>query len=220
MSTLSKFLRRAGHRLLGRDPRRDLPLPPEAAAFAREVGVDPLDLAGVILKVDELRPIVEAIRARPDGSLLVFGCGNDSVFWEKVNRPGRTAFLEDDPAWADATRRRLREARIHPVRYGTRRQDWRELLEDERWLAMELPEEVAAAHWDVILVDAPAGFDDTTPGRMKSIYAASRLARPGTRVFLHDCERAVEAAYAARYLGQERMYVEIRGRAILRGYSF
>lgn len=219
-SVLRTLIRHPKRLFLRRDPRRDLPRPAGADAFARELGIHRLDLAGVILEVDELRPIVEAIQERRDGSLLVFGCGHDSVFWEKVNRRGHTVFLEDDTEWAARSRARLRRSQVHLVHYGTQRRLWRELLDDEDRLAMELPDEVLSRHWDVIVVDAPAGFDDTTPGRMKSIYAASRLARPGTRVFVHDCERPVEDAFTSKYLGRERMFVERRGRAILRGYSF
>lgn len=219
-SFLRTLIRHPKSLFLRRDPRRDLPRPAGADAFARALGLDRFDLAGVILEVEELRPIVEAVRKQPGGSLLVFGCGHDSVFWEKVNRRGHTVFLEDDPVWAERARARLRRAHVHVVRYGTQRRSWRELLGDENRLSMELPGDVLARHWDVILVDAPAGFDDTTPGRMKSIYAASRLAGPGTRVFVHDCERPVENAFTSKYLGRERMFIETRGRNTLRGYSF
>ena len=61
-------------------------------------------------------------------------------------------------------------------------------------------EPVLAAHWDVILVDGPEGYRDHHPGRQQSIFLASRLARPGTTVFLHDAQRTVESLSAARYL--------------------
>lgn len=219
-SILRSLIRHPKRLFLARDPRQDLPRPAGADEFARELGLHRLDLAGVILEVEELRPIVKTIRQRRDGSLLVFGCGHDSLFWEKVNHHGHTAFIEDDPEWAERARARLQRAQVHLVRYETQRRFWRELLDDEDRLVMELPGDVLDRHWDVIIVDAPAGFDDTTPGRMKSIYAASRLARSGTSVFVHDCERQVEDAFASKYLGKERMFVEIRRRAILRGYSF
>jgi hypothetical protein len=60
----------------------------------------------------------------------------------------------------------------------------------------------------------------TPPGRMKSIYTASRLVAAGGHVFVHDCERPAEQAFAARYLGDDRLVVEVKGRAILRGYRF
>jgi hypothetical protein len=219
-NTLSRLLRRLRRLTKRHDPRRELTRPAGARQFAREIGVYHLDLAGIILEVRELRPIVEAIRARPNSSLLVFGCGHDSVFWEKVNRKGRTVFLEDNPLWAERTQKQLRRAQVHCVQYSTRRSEWRDMLVDEKMLAMDLPSEVAESRWDVILVDGPTGFDDETPGRMKSIYAASRLASLGTRVFVHDCERPVENAFTNRYLGTQRLFLEIEGRATLRGYRF
>jgi glucuronoxylan 4-O-methyltransferase len=85
---------------------------------------------------------------------------------------------------------------------------------------MDLPVELGSRRWDVILVDGPAGYDDTQPGRMKSIYAASRLVAAGGRVFVHDCDRPAERAFTSRYLGDDRLFVEAKGRATLRGYTF
>lgn len=219
-NVLITLIRHPKRLFLRRDPVKSLAQPVGADKFAQNWGLRGADLAGVILEVSELQPIVEAIHERRGGSLLVFGCGYDSVFWEKINRHGHTAFLEDNPEWMTRTAARLRRSSVYPVHYATKRRSWRELLHDENRLAMELPDEVRMRHWDVILVDAPAGFDDTTPGRMKSIYAASRLANPGTRVFVHDCERPIEDAFSSKYLGAERMFLEIRGRATLRGYAF
>jgi hypothetical protein len=188
--------------------------------FAREMGLDASDLAGIILEVEEMRAIAKEILAKPRTSLLVFGCGNDSAFWEKVNRGGTVAFLEDDPRWAAETQKKLGTAAVHVVDYGTKRRQWRELLDDPSRLTMELPREIETTRWDVILVDGPAGFDDERPGRMKSIYAASRLVAPGGRVFVHDCERQVEDEFASRYLGRDRLFVELEGRVLLRGYAF
>jgi glucuronoxylan 4-O-methyltransferase len=198
------------------------------AAFAERLRVDlgeELGLAAdalrdVQLETRELRPIVTAIEERPGCALLVFGCGNDSPFWEKVNRGGTTAFLEDDPEWVADARAELTTATVHSVRYGTRLADWRSLLDRPSELVMDLPADVASRRWDVILVDGPAGYNDARPGRMKSIYAASRLVAPGGRVFVHDCERPAEQAFASRYLSDDRVFVEVKGRALLRGYAF
>jgi Polysaccharide biosynthesis len=192
----------------------------EIVRFAREIGLDTSDLTGIILEVEELRAIAKEILAKPHTSLLVFGCGNDSVFWEKVNRGGNVAFLEDDPHWAAETQKKLGAAAVHVVHYGTKRPQWRELLDDPSRLSMELPPEIEAKRWDIILVDGPAGFDDERPGRMKSIYAASRLVAPGGRVFVHDCERQVEDEFASRYLGRDRLFMELQNRVLLRGYAF
>lgn len=190
------------------------------AELAKELGLGLDALTGVQLEAGELHPIVTAIRQRHGCSLLVFGCGNDSHFWEKANRDGTTAFLEDNPRWVAAARTRLATATVHSVRYDTRLPEWRSLLDKPSQLAMDLPVEIGSRRWDVILVDGPAGYDDSQPGRMKSIYAAAQLVAPGGHVFVHDCERPAEQAFAERYLGNGRLFVEVKGRAALRGYAF
>ena len=92
---------------------------------------------------EELRPIVEAVQSRPACTLLVFGCGNDSVFWERVNQGGTTVFLEDDPAWADEVRSQLKESQVFSVEYGTTLSQWESLLQTPDLLALDLPEQVA-----------------------------------------------------------------------------
>jgi uncharacterized protein (TIGR01627 family) len=205
---LAAFDRVAGSAMLAGDNGPSVPI----------VGAE--DLEGVQLQSTELRPIIEAITSRPRCSLLVFGCGHDSALWEKLNRDGTTAFIEDDPRWLEAARSTLKTAQVYRVSYGTRRPDWPSLLNSPARLEMELPAAISSRRWDVVLVDGPAGYDDAQPGRMKSIYAASKLVAPGGCVFVHDCERPVERQFAARYLGSQRLFVEAKGRAILHGYAF
>jgi uncharacterized protein (TIGR01627 family) len=187
------------------------------AELGSELGFGPAALTNVQLDAAELRPIIDAIRRRPGCRLLVFGCGNDSPFWEKINRGGTTVFLEDDPRWVAAAKTALTTATVHAVQYGTTLAEWRRLLDRPSKLAMELPGEVRSRRWDVILVDGPAGFALHTPGRMKSIYAASQLVAPGGHVFVHDSQRPVERTFASRYLGDSRLFIEARK---LKGYSF
>jgi hypothetical protein len=183
--------------------------------------------SGMQLEVTELRPIVEAVQVRPGCRLLVFGCGHDSVFWEAVNGGGTTVFLEDDPAWADQVRPSLQRSTIHLVEYGTVLDDWPTLLHQPDRLGLDLPDEVTATPWDVILVDAPPGYPEhvrytgrEAPGRMKSIYTASRLVAPGGVVFVHDAERQIERIYADHYLGSDRLFERAEGHAVLLGYQF
>lgn len=189
-------------------------------ALAEELGLDASVLDDVQLETAELRPIVSAIKERPNCSLLVFGCGKDSPFWEKINGGGTTAFIEDNPDWANKARAGLTTATVHSVQYGTKLREWRKLLDAPSKLHLDLPQEIAARKWDLVLVDGPAGYEDSTPGRMKSIYAASQLVAPGGRVFVHDCERPAEEAFASRHLGDDRAVLEVKGRAVLKGYAF
>lgn len=190
------------------------------AKLAGEIGLDPAAMAKIQLEASELRPIIAAIKERPGCRLLVFGCGNDSPLWERVNSGGTTAFVEDNPKWAETIRGRLTTATVHETRYSAPRALWRDLLDSPADLALELPKAVGDQRWDIVLVDGPAGYDERQPGRMQSIYAASRLVAPGGMVFVHDCERPVEAAFASRFLGDDRLAVEAKGRALLKGYGF
>ena len=182
---------------------------------------------GIQMQLPEIRTILEAIRSHTGCSLLVFGCGNNSVMWERINQDGTTAFLEDDLAWAERIRPRLTSARIYLVQYSTKLSDWQSLLNSPNRLEINLPDAVTSRRWDVILVDGPAGYDDyekygarESPGRMKSIYMASKLVAPGGVVFVHDCDREIEQHYSARYLGKHRQFVSVAGRGLLEGYAF
>jgi glucuronoxylan 4-O-methyltransferase len=165
---------------------------------------------GIQLTASELAAIARVLRARSACNLLVIGLGHDAPFWLRLNRRGHTVFLEDDPAWLQAGARRNPGARIEQVAYGTRRSQWKALLDaPPHALAMTLAPGVEAVPWDVVIVDAPAGWSDDTPGRMKSIGAAARLATPGADVFVHDCDREVERAYCDRFLEPANLVAEV-----------
>jgi glucuronoxylan 4-O-methyltransferase len=74
---------------------------------------------------------------------------------------------------------------------------------------MNLPESVERTRWDIVLVDAPEGWDETTPGRMKSIFLASQLVAADGDVFVHDCDRQVERAFCDRFLKPENLFAEV-----------
>jgi glycosyltransferase involved in cell wall biosynthesis len=176
--------------------------------------------ADIQLQRDELLPIVRAILAVSGCRLLVFGCGNDSPLREKINQGGTTAFLEDEPEWVSAARSRLTSSIVEQVQYRTRVADWRAQLDAGDALLLDLPDSIMRRRWDVILVDGPAGNEDHLPGRAQSIVTARRLVAPSGKIFVHDCDRPLERAFCARYLGEHRRFVSATGRALLNGYSF
>lgn len=149
--------------------------------------------------------------------MLVFGLGNDSAYWRRVNRGGRTVFIEDHPLWLERVPGKDPLIEAYLVEYGTERHQWREMLNDPASLPMYLPSEVLEDEWDVVLVDAPNGMRDSSPGRMKSIFIASVLRADDSDVFVHDCNRPVEMAYSERYLGNRAFRCQV-GR--LRHYSY
>ncbi|CAL4896553.1 unnamed protein product [Urochloa decumbens] len=183
-------------------------------------------------------------RAAPR-NLLVFGLGRDTALWAALNHGagGRTVFLEEDASWIDAARA------AHPpglgleayhVAYDTVLADAGELLllrDDPACVAQPdlaaaiaascglvpkgLPAAFSEVEWDVILVDAPTGYDPSRPGRMGAIYAAGMAARARragatTDVLVHDVDRPVEdmfsraflcEAYAVEEVGKLRRFV-------------
>jgi glucuronoxylan 4-O-methyltransferase len=157
-------------------------------------------LYGIDLSVSEMTIITEAVLARRPCRFLVFGLGNDSMYWSRINPEGETVFLEDHPGWLSYVEKLDPSVSARLVTYDTVMSDWRDLLDRPEKLRMELPDGLDEKKWDVILVDAPVGVSEKSTGRMKSIYMASVLRAGSSDVFVHDCFREVEKAYTDRYL--------------------
>jgi glucuronoxylan 4-O-methyltransferase len=154
--------------------------------------------------------------------MLIFGLGNDSPFWCEINRQGQTVFLEDFQPWFDKITQKYPEIEAYPVSYPCNITQWKELLDQADKLALDLPAEVSGHRWDVILVDGPRGhkYSAEIPGRMSSIYEASRLVGKKGYVFVHDAQRIIEAAYSKHFLGSKHFVEKVRGRALMLIYRF
>mmetsp|Transcript_36465 Transcript_36465/g.102986 ORF Transcript_36465/g.102986 Transcript_36465/m.102986 type:complete len:407 (-) Transcript_36465:331-1551(-) len=152
-----------------------------------------------------------------DDGLLVFGCGKDIALWHAAVPLGCPAlFLEDNADWAgqcrqDAIARSIPDVKILHVDYRSTYKEWERRTEDTAWLGAGIPPEVCARTWSVVLVDAPFGGG---AGRMKSIYWASQVVKPGGTVYLDDITRPgwklppVEPVYGERYLGSAAEMVQ------------
>jgi len=177
---------------------------------------------GIQLKVRELLRIVHAIRSSGNCRLLVFGMGYDSPFWRRINRNGSTVFLEDYEPWFDKISFKYPDLEAYLVSYPCNMTQWKEVIDQPDRLTITLPGKIKNEQFDVILVDGPRGhrFTEDQPGRMSSIYMASRLVGGDGYVFVHDAEREVERSYSSRYLGEDHLVEEIRGRALLRVFYF
>lgn len=162
---------------------------------------------------EEYKHLRDLTRAIAPCNLLVFGVGRDSAIWLDANQGGRTEFIEHEPEWIEGTRTCLPSIVIHQVRYRTRRFMWCLLPPWRRYLALpDLPPSVTTAPWDIIFVDSPQGHTYRTPGRMQSIFTASKLAeRSGdVHVLVHDCHRTVERVYSDVYLGAGRLVAQVQ----------
>ncbi|MEM7015061.1 MAG: hypothetical protein AAF585_26680 [Verrucomicrobiota bacterium] len=161
----------------------------------------------VILNVQALQSITDAIYVRENCNLLVFGVGNDSGLWMAANRNGgKTVFLENHEGWLETVKKRYPAIDARIVSYKTELRDWRKLLNRPEDLMMDdLDDEVRNTNWDVILVDAPMGFKPHHPGRMQSIYTARQLAKENSHVYIDDCLRPVEWIYSNRFFGDTQL---------------
>lgn len=153
-------------------------------------------------------------------NFLIFGLGHDSLLWASLNHNGRTVFLEESIFWLAVVKTEMPSLEMYHVAYDTRVSQASELLivgksrpcqvvGDPRLskcpLALKnLPSEVYETEWDLIMVDAPMAYMDTTPGRMTAIYTAGLLAknrRDGeSDVFVHDVDRRVEDEFSKAFL--------------------
>uniref|UniRef100_A0ACD5X5K3 Uncharacterized protein n=1 Tax=Avena sativa TaxID=4498 RepID=A0ACD5X5K3_AVESA len=184
---------------------------------------------------DELAVTARALARRAPCNVLVFGgLGPDSALWGALNHGGRTAFLEEDAASiAEAAARHPGLGlESHQVAYQTTLDDADELLglrgspdctasppkdhalaadHFERSpckLAMRgLPATFYETEWDVIIVDAPAGWVPEAPGRVGgAIYMAGMAARArrlgsgDTDVMVHGVDRTVEDSFSKAFL--------------------
>ncbi|EPS67958.1 hypothetical protein M569_06817 [Genlisea aurea] len=181
--------------------------------------------------LDEIGVTLRVLERRSPCNLLVFGLGIDSLMWASLNHNGRTVFLEEDRGWIQQVREQNPSLESHHVVYDTKLTQAAELLETGRQerecsvvvdprrskcklsLGDRLPREVYDLEWDVIMVDAPTGYFEGAPGRMKAIYTVGLMARNResgeTDVFVHDVNRAVEHQFSMAWLCEGYLREEV-----------
>lgn len=161
------------------------------------------------LSVAEYTSVAQEIFNRAPCNVLVFGVGNDSSLWIDANNGGNTVFLENHPSWIDRVKTSLPQINAELVQYTTERWQWKELLNkgEPDLLLLDLPDSITETKWDIIFVDGPEGWSDEKPGRMQSIFTTALIANtaPDTHVFVHDCDRVVEATYSSLFLGDDHL---------------
>jgi uncharacterized protein (TIGR01627 family) len=168
------------------------------------------------LSVEEYAYITDIIAQRVPGNFLIFGVGKDSSLWIDINQNGRTVFLENNLDWLNQVKASCPQIEVYLVNYETQLVQWIDLLLQYNQgidrLSLDLPEFITRTKWDFIFVDAPAGYSETTPGRMKSIYTAAKLAFKNscTDVFVHDCDRYVENLYAGYFLHEKNLKFHLK----------
>ena len=124
----------------------------------------------------------------------------------KLIKKGKTSSEEVVKAHLRRIKEVNPEINVIKVGYTTRMKNWEKLLNKKDRLMMKLPDYIKSTVWDVVFVDGPRGYNDKVPGRMQSIYVASRLRV--NHILVHDCDREVEETYFKQYLGQTTTVIE------------
>ena len=155
---------------------------------------------------DQYKAIYNCIKSKDKPNILVFGVGGDSNMWHETNKEGLTVFLEDNDKWLNQVKSQSPHLQIFKVEYTHKGWDADFLLDNydsgkKDILSLDLPDMVRNTKWDIILVDAPAGWGDKHPCRMKSIYEAYNLPKnENVDIFVHDSERDIETKYCNYFL--------------------
>ncbi len=157
------------------------------------------------MSFDEYVYIYELIKSKSGCNLLIFGLGRDSELWLDVNKNGKTIFLEDNTEWINTVNIQMKnlnkEIDIRHIRYSNLGYDADRLLTEyesgQNNLNLDLTYDILDTNWDIIIVDAPAGYGDDVPCRMKSIYESYNLSngRVDVDVIVHDAQRRIEKMY-------------------------
>ena len=165
---------------------------------------DELRNAGIILSHQQIASVMAVLQKKH--RFLVFGVGNDSKMWSSgPNTHGSTMFVENNENWTNKVLEAQPSLDIRFVDYKCNMAEaFTKYFGDEAKLTEDIPDYLKDTKWDVILVDGPMGFGGSdNPGRMKSIYWASKMVVPNGHVFVHDIERHIEHEFSRRYLEKD-----------------
>tara|TARA_X000001382_G_C3121605_1_gene163343 strand:+ start:46 stop:693 length:648 start_codon:yes stop_codon:yes gene_type:complete len=169
------------------------------------------------MSFDEYVYIYELIKSKSGCNLLIFGLGRDSELWLDVNKDGKTIFLEDNQSWIDIVKIQMdnlnKQIDIRNITYNNLGYDADRLLTEydsgQNNLKLDLPNDIPDIEWDIIIVDAPAGYGLDVPCRMKSIYESYNLSNEMTDIIVHDCERKIETMYTNYFFKNYKLITEL-----------
>jgi len=150
------------------------------------------------------------LKVKSPCNLIVFGLGEESLLWHKLNEGGNTVFLEDDIEWTNKIKNQNPELNIVQVEYSTLAKDHESIGFDKEKLLLNLPKEISDNSWDFAIVDAPLGHGPPGrpykgPGRMQSIYTAKKLLKDNGICVVDDFGRSIEQKYGLHYFGEKNI---------------
>lgn len=139
---------------------------------------------------------------------LVFGLGYDSEIWYNV---ANTYFIEDTLEYINLNKNiDLSHIMYHKYENINVKNSFN-IYDIEKY---PIPKKLLElSPFDVILIDGPAGYNDNLPGRLlPSYWAANKLSRHGTIIFMDDVDRKLEKYCIERFFStNQKTYFEERG---------
>lgn len=158
------------------------------------------DVSGCLLGTRELVKLSKYfVKAKHS---LVFGVGGDAAMWFNLSRRvgASIMFLEDDAQWIKRCKESSKALPVAKVEYSTRKKDW-ELYSagSARPPELQIPGPYKD-DYDFIFVDGPRSYSDECPGRMQSLYMASKLIADNGIVAVDDYDRYIERTLVRAYL--------------------
>lgn len=167
------------------------------------------------MTAEEYARVYDEIERVAPARVIIFGAGRDTFLWVRANTGGETHVVDDSKRWLMEAQHSpeldllQRHFTVYRVRYTTRLEDWRALLDAD----LPMPElgGLAPRSFDLALVDGPHGEGPQVPGRMQPIFMAAVLVRPGGTVLVHDVHRKCERLTAEARFGRMEARVKKLG---------
>jgi len=176
-----------------------------------------LSISSGQMTYEEYELIYKLIQKNAPCSLLIFGLGNDSRLWTKLNDGGYSLFIEDNKEWIEKIKPSLiGDYDVFYYKYNTSVNRWENDIKRENLLNLfklrfqnnHQNEILYNTHWKIVLVDAPIGYQrrylkyfNEHPGRISSISTTYSLDKDN--VLLHDCDRPAEDHLSMKFFGND-----------------
>jgi len=160
--------------------------------------------AQIQLSKDVIEDIFQQFKT--ETKMLVFGLGHDSRMWYEGNHKN-TFFIEHALSYIDLNKAFIPTDRLVHYKYdgisvGTSRS-----MTDAQLDAFSIPPEILReGPFDIVLIDGPTGYQPNLPGRLLPCHwAARRLSKKGTIVYVDDSSRPLERYCIEKYFKKEQI---------------
>lgn len=154
--------------------------------------------------------IINNINNTKNLKMLVFGLGYDSKLWYNSTK-GNTFFVENNKDYIELNKDHIPSSNI--IYY-----DYKNITVDSSFNISEkdvdnfvMPNELRKLDpFDIIIIDGPAGWYPTAPGRLLPIYWSSKfLCKQNTLIYIDDSNRKLEKYCIDKYLSNDSKYKQI-----------